>query len=94
VRGAEVVMRDPLTPLDGEESRTEAIGVDFTVKEGVRGEPWILIEMNPPGLPAIDASSAVFGLHFRSDVSFREGRAFVDEMKRMLNAMSITTPLP
>ncbi len=86
-------MPDGLGPTDrtaGDRAYTDHTEVSFTLKEHGRGEPWITLEPDAPGLPVLNPGDAFLGLQFRDGVTFAEAQRFVGEMNRMLVVLSYT----
>ena len=48
----------PDGPTAGDRGYTELSDMNFTLKEGSRGEPWIMVEEELPGLPVLKMSEA------------------------------------
>jgi hypothetical protein len=80
----------PDDPTAGDHAYTDHIPVSFALKEGPRGEPWVMIEEDPAGLPVLKFGDAFLGLQFRSDVPFAEAQRFTAEMRRMFDTLTYT----
>ena len=80
----------PDDPTAGDRADTHHATVSFALKEGPRGEPWIMIEEDQPGLPVLKHGDVFLGLEFREGVSFEEAQRFTAEMRRMLGVLSYT----
>ncbi|MGH7510062.1 MAG: hypothetical protein ACREMZ_11400 [Gemmatimonadales bacterium] len=76
------------------QATTEATPVTFTLKEGPRGEPKVMIEENEPGLPVLRDGDAFLMIHFRKGVTFNQAEDFVRQMRRMLDVLTYTKFTP
>jgi hypothetical protein len=80
----------PNDPTAGDRARTDHSSVRFTLKEGSKGEPWVLIEEEQPGLQVLKYGNAFLGLQFRSGIEFKDAQRFAHEMERMFDVLSYT----
>lgn len=80
----------PNDPTAGDRAHTDHSSVRFTLKEGPRGEPWVLIEEDQPGLPVLKFGNAFLGRQFRSGIAFQDAQRFAHEMERMFDTLSYT----
>lgn len=86
-------MPDGFGPDDrtaGDRATTDGTRVTFTLKEGPRGEPKVMIEEDEPGLPVLRAGNAFLMIHFREGVAFKEEQDFVEQMRRMFDELTYT----
>jgi hypothetical protein len=82
----------PGDPTARDQSSTDEARVSFKFVEGRGGgTPRVLLEVDEPGLPALQRGDSFLGLHFREGVTFEEARAFAHQMDRLLDSISHTT---
>ncbi len=60
----------------------------FTVKEYGDGTPWIMFEMDSPGLPAL--GDGFIGLRFRPDVTFEQAAEIARTLRDHFEGISHT----
>jgi hypothetical protein len=75
--------------LSGDKAYTDQARVSFTIKEGPRGEPKIMLEMGE-GLPVLTYGDAFLMLHFRPGVTLEEAMDVVETMNRTLSDITYT----
>ena len=72
----------------GSKARTEHGSVRFTVKEWADGSPWIMVEHEHQGMPALDKAFIGFGLPNRT--SLDPAHRIADFMNNNLANVSLT----
>ena len=80
----------PDDPTAGDRAHTDHADVSFTIKEASRGEPWVMFELEAPGLPVLKYGDAFLGLQFRDGIRFEDAKTFVREMNRMFDVIAYT----
>jgi hypothetical protein len=72
-----------------EMATTEHTGVAFDLKESGDGTPWLMVNLDEPGLSCVK-SSDFLGLQFREHVTFQEAQEFRSQLRQMVKGMSLT----
>ena len=81
----------PRDPTASDKAATEQSSVRFTVKEGPRGEPKIMIEeQEEPGLSILRPGDSALTLHCRHGTQLGEAKKLAAEMNRMVDVMTHT----
>lgn len=61
------------------QAQTDYSRCTFTTKESADGEPWIMVEFDAPGIPAL--SNGFIGLTFRERVPIEEADRVARELR-------------
>lgn len=80
----------PGDPTARTRAHTDGTGVSFSVKEGGRGEPRIMIEEDAPGLPVLKFGDAFLMFHAREGVTLEQIEHLAAEMNRLISTMTFT----
>lgn len=84
---------DP-TAHDRADTTHATVGFKLTEHPPRPGEsestPWIMVEVDAPGLPVLKAGDAFLGFEFRPGVSFQDAQILAAQMDRMLVSISCT----
>ena len=70
------------------EAETDYSRCTFTTKEGLDGEPWIMVELDAPGIPAL--RDGFLGLTFRERVPIEEADRIARELRIYFEGISHT----
>lgn len=80
----------PNDPTARDRAETHRARVVFTIAEYGDGTPWIMLKPREQTLPVLQRGDGFLGLEFRNGVTMEEAQRFVEEMRRMLTAVTHT----
>jgi hypothetical protein len=85
----------PNDPTASDRSESEYAACDFKITEHSptpdgTALPWILIQVDAPGLKVLRAGDAFLGLEFREGVTFEDAKRLAHEMDRLISGISCT----
>lgn len=69
-------------------AKTDHSRCTFTLKEYGDGTPWIMVEFDEPGIPALD--NGHIGLTFREGITFERAEEIAQELRNNFSGMSHT----
>lgn len=77
-------------PVAHDRAYTDWTKVGFSLKEGGRGEPRIMIEEDGPGLPVLKYGDAFLMLHCRPGVTYEQAQPLVRQLETLIDSISYT----
>ena len=81
----------PRDPTAGDRAISDQTDVSFTVKEGPRGEPKIMIkECKEPGLGILRPGDSFLMLHCRAGIELGEAKKLAADMRRIIDVLTHT----